>query len=177
MAISFLSIHAARVNELIADIDAQNSALIDEISFEMEATAIDIVRVAKQKTSKELGILAREITYQKKSKLNFQIIAGAQYSAFAEFGTSGISGSSVSIPSGFEEVARPFIGVKIDNGGLTLQKAIQLWGARKGLEPDAIHGVYLKVLHKGRNPHPFLIPAFIEETAKLEARLRNLLNS
>lgn len=177
MAISFLSIHAVRINELIADLDAQNTALIQEISFEMEATAIDIVRIAKQKTSKELGVIAREITYQKKSSLNFAIISGAQYSAFAEFGTSGISGSSVSVPEGFEDVANQFKGVKIDSGGLTLSKAIQLWGARKGMDPNDIHGVYLKILHKGRNPHPFLIPAFVSETQKLENRLRTLLRT
>jgi len=176
MPVSFLSIHAVRINELIDNLDAQSLDLLNEISFEMEATAVNIVRIAKQKTSKELGVLAREITYQKKSTFNFAIIAGAQYSTFAEFGTSGISGSSVVVPQGFEEVARPFRGIKIDNGGLSLAKAIQLWGARKGMEPADIHGVYLKVLHKGRNPHPFLIPAFVEETTKLETRLRTLLN-
>jgi HK97 gp10 family phage protein len=175
MAISFMNIHAVRINELLHDLDAQNDELLNDISFEMEAAAINVVRIAKQKTSKELGFLARSITYEKKSTLNFAIIAGAQYAAFAEFGTSGISSSSVVVPAGFESVAQQFIGVKVDTGGLTLAQAIQLWGSRKGMEPADIHGVYLKILHKGRNPHPFLIPAFLDETEKLETRLRTLL--
>lgn len=175
MAISFITMHAVRVNELLANIDAQEESLIKEISFEMEATAIDIVRLAKQNVSKELGVLARSISYVKKSTLNFSIIAGAQYAAFEEFGTSGISGSSVSVPAGFEDIAAKFRGVKIDTGGLTLKQAIELWGNRKGINEDRIQGIYFKILHYGRNPHPFLIPAFISETRKLEERLTTLL--
>jgi hypothetical protein len=176
MAIGFGSIHLVRLNELLQDLDAQNAALLTEISFEMEATAIDIVRIAKQKAGKELGVLARGITYKKVSSFNFTIISSAQYSAFAEFGTSGISGTSVVVPAGFEEVANEFKNVQIDTGGLTLAQAIEQWGERKGMERGDIHGVYLKILHKGRNPHPFLIPAFLEETRRLEQRLRTLLN-
>jgi hypothetical protein len=176
MAISFGVIHLVRLNDLLRNIDTQSEALLTEISFEMEATAIDIVRVAKQKTSKELGVLARGITYKQVSRFNYTIISAAQYSAFAEFGTSGISGSSVIVPEGFEEVAAPFRGVKIDTNGLTLAQSIEQWGARKGMERADIHGVYLKILHYGRDPIPFLIPAYLAETRKLEQRLRTLLN-
>lgn len=176
MAIGFGVVHLVRLNELLSDIDSQNAALLTEISFEMEATAVDIVRIAKQRAGKELGVLARGITYKKVSSFNFPIISAAQYSAFAEFGTSGISGTSVVVPPGFEDVAAEFRNVKIDTGGLTLAKAIEQWGERKGMDRADIHGVYLKILHKGRNPHPFLIPAFLEETRKLEQRLRTLLN-
>lgn len=175
MAITFGSIHLVRINEFLQELDAANEDLIQEVSFEMEATAIDIVRIAKQKVSGELGILARGITYKKISALNFSIISATQYSAFAEFGTSGKTGSSVQVPAGFESVAAQFKGVKIDTGGLTLDKAIIQWGERKGMERADIHGVYLKILHKGRNPHPFLIPAYLQETQNLEQRLRTLL--
>lgn len=179
MAIGFGAVHLVRLNELLSDIDSQNAALLTEISFEMEATAVDIVRIAKQRASKysELGVLIRGITYKKVSSFNFVIISAAQYSAFAEFGTSGISGTSVEVPPGFEDVAAEFRNVQIDTGGLTLAQAIIQWGERKGLDRADIHGVYLKILHKGRNPHPFLIPAFLEETRKLEQRLRTLLNA
>lgn len=176
MALSFGTIHLVRLDELIKGLDTQNVSLLTEVSFEMEATAVDIVRVAKQRAGKELGVLARGISYRKISSFNFAIISSAQYSAFAEFGTSGISGSSIAVPQGFEDLANQFKGVKIDNGGLTLAKAIQQWGDRKGLDESSIRGIYLKILHKGRNPHPFLIPAFLEETRKLEQRLRTLLN-
>lgn len=175
MSVNFITIHASKINEFLRDIDAQEEDLIRELSYEMEATCIDIVRIAKQRVSKELGVLARSIGYVRKSTLNFSIVVGAQYAAFEEFGTSGISGSSVSVPAGFEEVAARFRGVKIDTGGLRLSDAIELWGARKGMERADIHGVYLKILHKGRNPHPFLIPAFVSETRKLEERLSTLL--
>ena len=178
MAITFGSVHLVRLNELLLDIDAKNESLLTEISFEMEATAVDIVRVAKQKASyySDLGVLMRGITYKKVSSFNFLIISAAQYSAFAEFGTSGTSGTSVVVPQGFEDVANEFKNVSINTGGLTLAKAIEQWGERKGLERGDIHGVYLKILHKGRNPYPFLIPAFLDETRKLEQRLRTLLS-
>lgn len=177
MAVSFGSVHLVRLNELLSSIDATSTALLTEVSFEMEATAVNIVRIAKQKTSKELGVLARGISYKKISSFNFAIISAAQYSAFAEFGTSGISGTSVVVPPGFEDVAAEFRNIKIDTGGLTLAKSIEQWGERKGMERADIHGVYLKILHKGRNPHPFLIPAFLDETRRLEQRLRTLLNA
>lgn len=177
MAITFGSIHLVRINELITSLDNANKALLLEVSFEMEATAVNIVRIAKQKAGKELGVLARGITYVRKSAFNFTVISAAQYSAFAEFGTSGISGTSVVIPPGFEDEAAKFRGIKIDTGGLTLGQAIEQWGTRKGMERGDIHGVYLKILHKGRNPTPFLIPAYLEETRKLETRLRTLLNA
>lgn len=178
MAISFGSVHLVRLNELLRDLDTKNISLLTEISFEMEATAVDIVRLAKQRASyySDLGVLQRGITYKKISSFNFMIISAAQYSAFAEFGTSGISGSSVVVPAGFEEVANEFRNVSINTGGLTLAQAIEQWGERKGMEPGDIHGVYLKILHKGRNPYPFLIPAYLEETRRLEQRLRTLLN-
>jgi len=176
MAMTFGSVHLVRINELLTDIDSTNIALLQEISFEMEATAIDIVRIAKQKVSKDMGVLARGISYVKKSSFNFTIISAAQYSAFEEFGTSGISGSSVQVPTGFEEVAAQFRGVDIDTGGLKLSDAIEAWGARKGMERADIHGVYLKILHYGRNPHPFLIPAYLTETQNLLRRLNTLLN-
>lgn len=178
MAMSFGSVHLVRLNELLRDLDTQNAALLTEVSFEMEATAVDIVRVAKQNASKysDLGVLQRGITYKKVSSFNFVIISAAQYSAFAEFGTSGITSTSVVVPPGFEEVANEFRNVSINTGGLTLAQAIEQWGERRGMERGDIHGVYLKILHKGRNPHPFLIPAYLQETRKLEQRLRTLLS-
>lgn len=178
MAISFGSVHLVRINELLRDLDTQNAAILTEVSFEMEATAVDIVRVAKQRASKysDLGVLQRGITYRKISSFNFVIISAAQYSAFAEFGTSGISGTSVVVPPGFEEVANEFKNVSINTGGLTLAQAIEQWGERKGMESGDIHWTYLKILHRGRDPHPFLIPAFLQETRRLEQRLRTLLN-
>lgn len=176
MAVGFGQVHLVRINELLKDIDSTNESILMEISFEMEATAVDIVRLAKQAVSKDMGVLARGITYKKVSAFNFTIISAAQYSAFEEFGTSGISGSSVSVPAGFESTAAEFKGVKIDTGGLSLAEAITLWGNRQNMERADIHGVYLKILHRGRNPHPFLIPAFLQETRKLEQRLRTLLN-
>ncbi len=176
MAVGFGQVHLVRLNELLTDLDSQNESLLREISFEMEATAIDIVRVAKQLTSKDNGLLARGITYKKVSAFNFTIISASQYSAFAEFGTSGISGSSVSVPAGFESTAAEFKNVKIDNGGLSLAEAITLWGNRKNMERADIHGVFLRILHYGRRPHPFLIPAFLQETRKLTQRLSTLLN-
>jgi HK97 gp10 family phage protein len=171
MAVSFFNIHAVRLNEMLADLDRLDASLNQDISFEMEACAINIVRKAKQRVSGDLGVLARDISYQRVSIFNFRIIAGAQYSAFAEFGTK----RRTVIPAGFEDVAKPFKGIKIDTGGLTLEKAITLWGNRKGLEPDHIGAIYLSIARHGRRPHPFLIPAFIEETEALEDRIRNML--
>lgn len=170
MAIGFGSIYLVRINEMMQDLTKQNYEFLLEVSYEMEACAVNVVRIAKQRTSKDMGVLARGITYVKKSLFNFEIISASQYSAFAEFGTK----SSTVVPAGFEDLANQFKGVKIDSGGLTLAKAIEQWGKRKGLEPADIHGVYLKILHKGRNPHPFLIPAYLEETRKLEQRLNTL---
>jgi hypothetical protein len=177
MAIKFGAIYLVRINEMMQDLTKENYQFLLEVSYEMEAAAVNIVRIAKQKTSKDMGVLARGITYVKKSLFNFEVISASQYSAFAEFGTKKEAANYVTtLPSEFQQFANTFKGIKINSGGLTLAQSIEQWGARRGLERADIHGVYLKILHKGRNPHPFLIPAYLEETQKLESRLNTLFN-
>ena len=112
MAIGFGSVYLVRINEMMQDLTKENYEFLLEVSYEMEACAVNIVRIAKQRTSKDMGVLARGITYVKKSLFNFDVISASQYSAFAEFGTK----SSTVVPAGFEDVANQFKGVKIDTG-------------------------------------------------------------
>jgi len=137
----------------------------------MEACAINIVRDAKVLAARNIGILARGISYVKISEFDFKIISAANYSAFMEFGTK----RSVVIPAGFEEEAAKFKGVKIDSGGQTLLQAIEIWAKQKGIPDKDVLFIYLKILFQGVKPHPFIIPAYLANIKKLEKRLTRIL--
>lgn len=170
---NYIKITLANIDRVIQDIDRYSSDLAEEIDFEIQACALDIVKDAKQAAARNLGVLARGISQVKVAPFQYRIISAANYSAFVEFGTK----RRVQIPAGWEDVAKEFKGLKLDSGGMTFEDAINLWGKQKGIPKDRWHGIYLKLLFVGANPHPFLIPAFIANTNKLEQRLNNLLNA
>lgn len=168
LGISISTNEAEIFNRLIKE----NETFKNEVSFEIEASCLTIVANAKIAAPKDFGILAGGVSYRKLSQLEFEIISPSQYTAFMEFGTK----SSVSIPPGWEEFAAKFKNITIETGGLTLAKAIEEWAKRQGLSKAIGIQIYLKILRKGVNPHPFIIPAYLAEMKQLSKRISNLLN-
>lgn len=169
------TISLSGLNAVNISIDNYSKELFQEVDYEFQACALNIVKdakVAAARNAKNLGFLARGISQVKKSMFNYQIISAANYSAFMEFGTKSL----VSVPSGFEDLANSFKGVKIDNGSITFKQAIYTWAEQKGISEKLWYPIYMKIAIMGVKPHPFLIPAYVSNTIKLQNRLNLLLN-
>jgi hypothetical protein len=170
---STFTISLSGLNAVNFDINNFRQSLFEEIDFELQSCAIDIVRDAKiaaARNAKNIGFLERGISQFKVAPFQYQVISSANYSAFVEFGTKKL----VQIPAGFEDLAAQFRGAKLDTGTMSFQQAIYAWADQKGIAKERWHGIFMKLLFVGARPHPFLIPAYIANTNKLQTRLNAL---
>lgn len=70
------------------------------------AVASEIEADAKRLAPVDMGFLRNQIFTQEKDKLNYEIVAGAPYSAYMEFGTGGL----VNVPEEMKDIAIQFKG-------------------------------------------------------------------
>lgn len=168
--VSFVDIDNSQINNLLRDAENFSAALRRKISLELEASCLTIVRNAKRMAAKNVGTLARNISYVKHDELNFEIVSASNYSGYVEFGTK----DRAVIPAGYEDLAGQFRGQSIDSGGKTLKEAIYQWAEQKGIEKKLWWFIYKTIQQIGSLPHPFFIPA-LAEFRNLETRLRNLI--
>lgn len=124
------------------------------VSIELSDGAQQIAAEAKSNAPGDQGFLRQQIGVKKINNLSFEVISGAEYSPFVEFGTL----QEVSIPPGLEEYAAQF-QASVDSGGLSAKEAIFAWCARQGIDKDAWYPIYLKIIKVGVKPHPFFFPA------------------
>lgn len=76
-------------------------SVTEEVSQEMVASALVIVRNAQRAAPVNFGTLRNGISFIQNAALDVSITANANYSAYMEFGTGGL----VNVPLGFEEYA------------------------------------------------------------------------
>lgn len=171
-SVSFGSIKIDGLESALKDIDRYSADVQKKISNELQAFCLIVVQKGKRAAAKNYGRLAQGISYVKVDDLNFVIISAADYSAFMEFGTK----SKTQIPAGYESLARQFKGMKIDSGGISLKQAIYTWADKKGINKKIWWAIYNKIVKVGVTPHPFLIPAILEEQPKLLNRVKNILS-
>lgn len=165
--------------------------LKEEIGFEIEASAQTIVRDAKRLAPVDQGQLIQGISYTKIDDTNYEVVSSAPWSAFIEFGTK----LKVRIPAGYEEFAAQFKGQKGSGSLDEFFASILDWVRSKGLsgtysvktqkrtgkanlrdseDYDTAYAIFLSILKKGINPHPFLIPAIEAEKPKLLERIKKI---
>lgn len=146
--------------ELRRRLQAVKVTLPATISAELQDGANAIAAEAKQRAPGDQGILRNLISAAKIDPLQFEVVSGAEYSPFLEFGT----GAKVSIPPGLEEYAAQFkgdfaSGTYSEGSGLTAKEAIFAWCERQGIEKELWYAIYVSVMTNGINPHPFFFPA------------------
>ncbi len=79
------------------------------------AVASEIEADAKRLAPVDMGFLRNQIFTQKEDKLNYEIVAGAPYSAYMEFGTGGL----VNVPEELKEIAIQYKGKGIKQINIT----------------------------------------------------------
>jgi HK97 gp10 family phage protein len=175
-----------------------------EVAAEMSASTLRIETKAKRNAPVNLGTLRQSIhSISDTGGLTHRVIASASYAPYVEFGTGG----KVSVPAGYEDYALQFKGkgtgtledfiqaliVWVKRKGLagnyqaktydiSTRKASKI--TRKGGKSqqmsedfDVAFAIMLKILKKGINPQPFLLPAYDAEKVNLVKKIKNALDN
>jgi HK97 gp10 family phage protein len=97
------------LSEIFKDLDKLDIKIQAEIRNELNASALTIQSSAKRLAPVDLGFLRNSIYLKEESKkkqLIFTVGAKAKYAPYIEFGT----GTEVTVPAGYEELAIVFKG-------------------------------------------------------------------
>lgn len=120
-----------------------------ETDIVMEAAANDYVNRAVSSAPVDQGILKNEITYHREGEMRYEVVSGAEWSAFIEWGTR----SRVQVPSDLTAYAAQFKGGSVK--GKDAKQKIYDWCRRVGIPEEAWWQVFINVMTIGIHPHPF----------------------
>lgn len=177
------------IDGVVKAIENKNKAVTTELNMELAASADQIERDAKAAAPVNFGQLRHSIKASA-SNLQSEVLVGALYGPYVEFGTGGKVDTQ-----GFPEVAAQFRGGK---GGTFEQMVDDLteWVNKKGIsgtysiksrrrqgsalrkaieDRQLARFLAMKILRSGIRPQPYLIPAFLREKPKLINRIKKLL--
>jgi HK97 gp10 family phage protein len=156
--LSLIKANVIGLDQLQAKIQKATKETQTLVDAELEAAAMNFVRLAKKDLASQggdRGTLLRSITYNKKADLQYTVSANVFYAPFIEFGTK----SKFNPYPGTEEFASQYKGVK-GSGTLKLIDAIRGWVKRKriatGKQVDRVAFLIARSIYKnGISPKPF----------------------
>lgn len=130
------------------------------VAIELSDGAQNIATEAKSNAPGDQGTLRQQIGVKKIDNMTYEVISGAEYSPFVEFGTL----QQVAIPPGLEAYAAQFkgdfaSGTYSEGSGLTAKEAIFAWCERQGIEEEIWYAIFMTIIRVGVKPHPFFFPA------------------
>jgi HK97 gp10 family phage protein len=180
------------IDQLSKRLKDMDQKVKDSLAMELRESAMKIQKDAKRNAPVDMGTLRNSIymdyDYQK-NKLTYSIGASASYAPYIEFGTGG----SVKVDPKYTSYAATFKG---KGKGGTLDEfmlALMDWVKRKGItgtysvktqrrtgsrgsrmseDFDVAFAIMLKILKKGINPQPFLLPAYEAEKVNLVKKIK-----
>jgi HK97 gp10 family phage protein len=181
------------IDKLKERLKAMDQKVKDALAMELRESAMKIQKEAKRNAPVDMGTLRNSIymdyDYQK-NKLTYTIGASASYAPYIEFGTGG----SVKVPAKYSSYALTFKGKSANGGSLDeFMLALMDWVKRKGItgtysvktqrrtgsrgsrmseDFDVAFAIMLKILKKGINPQPFLLPAYEAEKVNLVKKIK-----
>jgi HK97 gp10 family phage protein len=94
------------IKEVENALKSMDKHLRQDVANEIKASSLTIMSSAKRLAPYDLGFLRGQISYNPVSDLTYEVEAKAKYSAYIEFGTGG----QVTIPAGYEDLAKLFKG-------------------------------------------------------------------
>jgi len=104
-----VTLDIGNISDVFKKLDTLDVKLQAEVKNEMNASALTIQSSAKRLAPVDLGFLRNSIYLKEESKENsvvYTVGARAKYAPYIEFGTGG----EVSVPAGYEELAKIFKG-------------------------------------------------------------------
>jgi HK97 gp10 family phage protein len=102
----YLTVKTKGVNEVLKNFKKFGKASVKQFEDITKIKALEIAAEAKRLAPVDTGKLKQGILVDKVNKLTYDIVATEPYSAYLEFGT----GTEVSIPKGWEDIAIQFKG-------------------------------------------------------------------
>ena len=186
------------IDKLKERLKAMDQKVKDALAMELRESAMKIQKEAKRNAPVDMGTLRNSIymdyDYQK-NKLTYSIGASASYAPYIEFGTGG----SVKVPAKYSSYALTFKGKSANAGSLDeFMLALMDWVKRKGItgtysvktqrrtgsrgsrmseDFDVAFAIMLKILKKGINPQPFLLPAYEAEKVNLVKKIKQAIKN
>jgi hypothetical protein len=163
------------LKELTRKLDQLPTKLRQQIGAEIGFAAEEIKGLAQEAAPADVGFLRNEISVDKIDELHYEVISGAEYSPFVEFGTR----HKVQIPPGLEEFASDFsLGKHIKTPtSLSAKEAVFAWCERKGIDKKLWYVIYVSLMVNGVTPHPFFFKQGFIVKPKLEQNIQNVLNN
>lgn len=153
-----------KVGEIPQDIRDETDAL-------MSLASNNLVNKAVESAPVDQGILKSQITFKRSEAMKYEVVSGASWSAFIEFGTK----SRVKVPAEFAAYAAQFKG-KRGAPGKGFYDSILAWVKRKKItgsydvktrrrtgsgvdkqieDEQTAFAIYLSIMRHGVKPHPY----------------------
>jgi hypothetical protein len=167
------SIQIAGMDGLFQKLRGLPGQITAAVSAEIQDGAQSIAAEAKQRAPGDQGLLRNEIGAIKVNATTWQVVSGAEYSPFVEFGTL----EKVQIPPGLEEFAAQFKG-DFSSGtlgagsALTAKEAIFNWCERQGIDQKLWYPIYVSIMVHGTAPQPFFFPAALRQEPIILDRIK-----
>lgn len=170
----------AGFNIQIEGIDQLRARFSTDASGNLRQRAAFIISDAAQRMALEAkklapgntGFLQNLISAVKIDELNYEVISGADYSAFVEFGTR----DKAVVPPELEEFAAQFKGTG-ESSSLSPKEAIFEWCRAKGIEEELWWSIYISIMVHGVAPQPFFFPAADAVEPVLNSDMQKLLET
>lgn len=169
----------------------------NDVSYVLNANAQTIEAKAKRDAPADRGQLRQGISIDINNPLQKHITSHAPYSAYIEFGTGKYAAQKVSeYPAEYQQFAAQFKG-KGGGGFKEFIKLLAEWVRRKGLagtystktkrrtgnkaarqqqDLQVAYAIAISILKNGVHPHPFMIPALIQQAPKISRDMIKLIN-
>lgn len=171
-----INVNAIGLDQFKNQIESASKAIQYEIAAELQASAMEFEALAKRSAAQnggDRGTLQQSIGYRKINTNTYEVFVGTFYAPFVEFGTK----SKARIPSGLEDVAVQFKGIK-GTGALSLIEAIKGWVVRKKIatkeKADGVAFLIARSIYRnGISPKPF----FYKHVAPVRTNLLSRINA
>lgn len=167
-----MSIKIDGMDELLAKVKGLAGKVSSAVAAEIQDGAQLIAADAKAAAPGDQGFLRQQISAIKINPTTWQVVSGADYSAFMEFGT----GTKVQIPAGLEEYAAQFKGGGASDSALTPKEAIFQWCERQGIDKALWYAIYVSIMINGIEPQPFFFPSVLKNTPIIIDKVKQAIN-
>lgn len=186
-----ISAFKADINKAVKAYADKVEGIVDD---ELTGAVNEIATKAKQKAPKDQSHLSSSIHTDIDQRLQKEVDVDAFYAPYMEFGT----GQKVKVPDEWATYASQFKGKQGNKGLDELLENLIEWVRRKGLagtysvktqrrtgnkgsyliqDAEVAYAIFLSIIRKGINPHPFLYPAYKEVVAGLAQRIQNKIDN
>lgn len=171
-----ITIEFEGLDKVLKGIKTKSKDIQDRVDDELADATEVMATTSKKYAPVDVGFLRNNISASRVSYLQMELVSGAEYSPYIEFGTK----SYVRIPNGLESYASQFRGGKGSKGKLF--ENIKAWLKRKEsglnskeLESKAKYLTYI-IATKGIKPQPFFFRAYDEIKPSLIRNLKSIIN-